>query len=196
MDTRHQATSDLSDKPPSKNWKEYLVSSLPLLLYLAGILTSLGALVSGFGPVVLGPLFAFTLFCHSRISSQSHDSITLVYGGIMVSLLSGSYIYRSNAMSHLCSTSLPTLLYTNATSPALKPFAEFLHLTCHARRNKVKERGEDELLFVAKGFTQQSGEDWDSTLAPMPKYVSISTIIAIAAGRKIKLHAISGGESR
>jgi hypothetical protein len=186
MNTRPHVTSD---NAPSKHWIQYLLPSFPLLFYLAGILTSFGAVVNGFGPLILAPLLMITFICHSQISPQSHGSITLAYGGIMVSLLTGSYIYNSYTMSHLCATSFPTLLYTNATSPALKPLAEFLHLTCHARRNKVKE-DEEELRLTAKGFTPQSGEDWDPIFDPAAKYASINTIIAIAAGRKIKLHTM------
>jgi hypothetical protein len=75
----------------------------------------------------------------------------------------------------------------------LKPFPEFLHLTCHARRNKAAERDEEELRLAAKGFTQQSGEDWDPTFSPSAKYASIRTIIAIATGRKLKLHTMDVG---
>ena len=44
--------------------------------------------------------------------------------------------------------------------------------------------------LVAQGFTQQWGKDYDSTFAPVAIYASIRTIIAIAAERKIKLHAM------
>jgi hypothetical protein len=119
MGTRPDVTSD---NALSKQWIQYLLPSIPLLFYLTGILTSFGALVSGFGPLILAPLLVVTLVCHNQISLQSHGFITLAYGGMMVSLLSGWHIYHSSTMSHLCATSFPRLLYTNATSPAPQTF--------------------------------------------------------------------------
>jgi len=40
--------------------------------------------------------------------------------------------------------------------------------------------------FVAKGFTQRWGEDYDETYAPVAKYTSIRTLIAMTAGRRFK----------
>ena len=47
---------------------------------------------------------------------------------------------------------------------------------------KYKER------FVAHGFSQKEGIDYEETFAPVAKYTSIRTIIALAAKMKWKLH--------
>jgi hypothetical protein len=47
---------------------------------------------------------------------------------------------------------------------------------------KYKER------FVARGFSQKEGIDYEETFAPVARYTSIRTIIALAAKMKWKLH--------
>jgi hypothetical protein len=47
---------------------------------------------------------------------------------------------------------------------------------------KYKER------FVARGFSQKEGIDYEETFAPVARYTSIKTIIALAAKMKWKLH--------
>jgi hypothetical protein len=42
--------------------------------------------------------------------------------------------------------------------------------------------------FVARGFSQKEGIDYEETFAPMARYTSIRTIIALAAKMKWKLH--------
>jgi hypothetical protein len=42
--------------------------------------------------------------------------------------------------------------------------------------------------FVARGFSQKEGIDYEETFAPVAKYTSIRTIIALAAKMKWKLH--------
>jgi hypothetical protein len=42
--------------------------------------------------------------------------------------------------------------------------------------------------FVARGFSQKEGEDYDETFAPVAKYTSIRSIIAIASVMGWKLH--------
>src|SRR6266496_2962527 len=42
--------------------------------------------------------------------------------------------------------------------------------------------------FCAKGFTQQWGEDYEETFAPVAKYTSIRTLIALAAGGNFEIH--------
>ena len=42
--------------------------------------------------------------------------------------------------------------------------------------------------FVAKGFSQKEGVDYDETFAPMAQYTSITSIIAIASAMGWKLH--------
>jgi hypothetical protein len=47
---------------------------------------------------------------------------------------------------------------------------------------KYKER------FVAHGFSQKEGIDYEETFSPIVRYTSIRTIIALAAKMKWKLH--------
>jgi hypothetical protein len=42
--------------------------------------------------------------------------------------------------------------------------------------------------FVARGFSQKEGIEYEETFAPVAKYTSIRTIIALAAKMKWKLH--------
>jgi hypothetical protein len=42
--------------------------------------------------------------------------------------------------------------------------------------------------FVAHGFSQKEGIDYEETFAPVARYTSIKTIIALAAKMKWKLH--------
>jgi hypothetical protein len=42
--------------------------------------------------------------------------------------------------------------------------------------------------FVARGFSQKEGIDYEETFAPVSRYTSIRTIIALAAKMKWKLH--------
>ena len=42
--------------------------------------------------------------------------------------------------------------------------------------------------FVARGFTQKEGVDYDGIFAPVAKYTTIRTIISLAAVFRWKLH--------
>ena len=42
--------------------------------------------------------------------------------------------------------------------------------------------------FVARGFTQKEGIDYDETFAPIARYTTIRTIISLAAIFRWKLH--------
>jgi hypothetical protein len=42
--------------------------------------------------------------------------------------------------------------------------------------------------FVARGFSQKEGIDYEETFAPVARYTLIRTIIALAAKMKSKLH--------
>ena len=43
-------------------------------------------------------------------------------------------------------------------------------------------------IFVAWGFSQKEGIDYEETFAPMARYTSIRTILALAAVMKWKIH--------
>ena len=45
-----------------------------------------------------------------------------------------------------------------------------------------------EARFVARGFTQKEGIDYDETFAPVARYTTIRTIISLAAVFRWKLH--------
>ena len=51
-----------------------------------------------------------------------------------------------------------------------------------------KEGGIYKARFCAKGFTQRWGEDYEETFAPVVKYTSIRTLIALAAGGNFEIH--------
>ena len=54
---------------------------------------------------------------------------------------------------------------------------------------RTKDNGMYKARFCAKGYTQRWGEDYDETFAPVAKYTSIRTLIALLAGRKnAKIH--------
>ena len=54
---------------------------------------------------------------------------------------------------------------------------------------RIKDCGLYKARFCAKGYSQQWGEDYDETFAPVAKYTSIRTLIALLAGHKrAKLH--------
>jgi hypothetical protein len=42
--------------------------------------------------------------------------------------------------------------------------------------------------FVAKGFSQQKGEDHDETFSPISRYTSIRAIISLATSMSWSLH--------
>jgi hypothetical protein len=43
-------------------------------------------------------------------------------------------------------------------------------------------------IFVARGFSQKEGEDYDETFAPVARYTSIRAIILLAASMGWSLH--------
>ena len=43
-------------------------------------------------------------------------------------------------------------------------------------------------IFVARGFSQKEGIDYEETFAPLSRYTSIRTVLALASKNKWKLH--------
>ena len=55
----------------------------------------------------------------------------------------------------------------------------------HATDGKIKRYKE---IFVAQGFSQKQGIDYEETFAPVARYTSIRTILSLAAVMKWKIH--------
>jgi hypothetical protein len=58
---------------------------------------------------------------------------------------------------------------------------------------KIKHAVDDNIekykvIFVARGFSHKEGEDYDETFAPVEKYTSMKSIIAISSMMGWKLH--------
>ena len=45
-----------------------------------------------------------------------------------------------------------------------------------------------EEIFVARGFSRKEGIDYEETFAPIAKYTSIRSVLALAAVMKWKIH--------
>jgi hypothetical protein len=63
--------------------------------------------------------------------------------------------------------------------------SKWIYKIKHATDGSVKEY---KARFVARGFSQVEGVDYDETFAPVARYTSICTIIALAASMGWKLH--------
>jgi hypothetical protein len=63
--------------------------------------------------------------------------------------------------------------------------SKWIYKIKHAIDGSVKEY---KARFVARGFSQVEGVDYDETFAPVARYTSICTIIALAASMGWKLH--------
>ena len=46
--------------------------------------------------------------------------------------------------------------------------------------------------FVARGFSQKEGIEYEETFAPVAKYTSIRSVLALAAVMKWKIHQMDG----
>ena len=58
---------------------------------------------------------------------------------------------------------------------------------------KIKHAADDRIekynaRFVARGFSQKEGIDYEETFAPVAKYTSIRLVLALAAVMKWKIH--------
>ena len=53
---------------------------------------------------------------------------------------------------------------------------------------KIKENDTYKARFIARGFSQAYGQDYDETFAPVAKYSTIRALLSYAAGNKLKIH--------
>jgi hypothetical protein len=63
--------------------------------------------------------------------------------------------------------------------------SKWIYKIKHAANGSVKKY---KARFVARGFSQVEGVDYDETFAPVARYTSIRTIIALATSMGWKLH--------
>jgi hypothetical protein len=63
--------------------------------------------------------------------------------------------------------------------------SKWLYKIKHAADGSIEKH---KARFVAHGFSQKEGIDYEETFAPVARYTSIRTIIALAGKMKWKLH--------
>jgi hypothetical protein len=63
--------------------------------------------------------------------------------------------------------------------------AKWIYKIKHAANGSIEKY---KARFVARGFSQKEGENYDETFAPVAKYTSIRSIISIASVMGWKLH--------
>jgi hypothetical protein len=63
--------------------------------------------------------------------------------------------------------------------------SKWIYKTKHSTEGSVKKY---KARFVARGFSQKEGIDYEETFAPVARYTSITAILAIAAVMKWKVH--------
>jgi hypothetical protein len=63
--------------------------------------------------------------------------------------------------------------------------SKWLHKIKHVADGSIEKH---KARFVARGFSQKEGIDYEETFAPVARYTSIITIIALATKMKWKLH--------
>ena len=66
--------------------------------------------------------------------------------------------------------------------------SKWLYKIKHATNNNIEKYKE---RFVARGFSQKEGVDYEETFAPIARYTSIRTTLAIAAKMGWKLHQMN-----
>ena len=63
--------------------------------------------------------------------------------------------------------------------------SKWIFKTKHSTNDSIEKY---KAIFVAKGFSQKEGIDYEEIFAPVARYTSIRNILALASERKWKLH--------
>ena len=84
-----------------------------------------------------------------------------------------------------------TIIKTNVWEIVLRPkdksvvSSKWIFKTKHSIDGSIEEHKE---IFIARGFSQKEGNDYEETFAPVARYTSIRNFLALEAKNKWKLH--------
>ena len=65
---------------------------------------------------------------------------------------------------------------------------KWIYKTKHSADNRIEKY---KARFVARGFSKKEGIDYEETFAPVARYTSIRTVLALASKIKWKLHQMN-----
>jgi hypothetical protein len=64
-------------------------------------------------------------------------------------------------------------------------YSKWIYKIKHVTNRSIEK---NKARFVARGFSQKEGIDYEETFSPVARYTSIKTIIALTTKMKWKLH--------